>query len=93
MLSIVFFTVAACAPATIVGGVSVTGFAAAGTPGVPLGHLAMALVVGVFAIGYVTTSRHVDNAGAFCSPSAGRGSARRGGRGRAPAPPRRSPDR
>lgn len=65
VLSIVFFTVAAGAPATIVGGVSVSGFAVAGTPGVPLGYLAMALVVGAFAIGYVTMSRHVDNAGAF----------------------------
>jgi amino acid transporter len=65
VLSIVFFTVAAGAPATIVGGVSASGFAVAGTPGVPLGYLAMALVVGAFAIGYVTMSRHVDNAGAF----------------------------
>jgi amino acid transporter len=65
VLSIVFFTVAAGAPATIVGGVSASGFAVAGTPGVPLGYLAVALVVGAFAIGYVTMSRHVDNAGAF----------------------------
>ncbi|MDI2028108.1 APC family permease [Saccharopolyspora sp. TS4A08] len=65
VLSIVFFTVAAGAPATIVGGVAANGFAVAATPGLPLGYLVVALVVGVFAIGYVTMSRHVDNAGAF----------------------------
>ncbi|SFS78472.1 APC family permease [Saccharopolyspora flava] len=65
VLSIVFFTVAAGAPATIVGGLATSGFAVAATPGLPLGYLVMALIVGVFAIGYVTMSRHVDNAGAF----------------------------
>ncbi|WP_246110269.1 hypothetical protein [Saccharopolyspora dendranthemae] len=38
VLSIVFFTVAAGAPATIVGGVAVSGFAVAATAGVPLGY-------------------------------------------------------
>ena len=65
VLSIVFFTVAAGAPATIVGGVAVSGFAVAATAGVPLGYAVMALVVGAFSIGYLTMSRHVDNAGAF----------------------------
>lgn len=63
--SIVFFTVAAAAPETVVGGRAVSGFAVSGVTGIPLGYLVMALVLGLFAIGYVTMSRHVANAGAF----------------------------
>lgn len=63
--SIVFFTVAAAAPETVVGGGAVSGFAVSGVTGIPLGYLAIAVVLGLFAIGYVTMSRHVENAGAF----------------------------
>ncbi|MGW3469147.1 APC family permease [Saccharopolyspora sp. NPDC000995] len=63
--SIVFFTVAAAAPETVVGGGAVSGFAVSGVTGIPLGYLAIALVLGLFAIGYVTMSQHVENAGAF----------------------------
>ncbi|GAA2794489.1 APC family permease [Saccharopolyspora taberi] len=63
--SIVFFTVAAAAPETVVGGGAVSGFAVSGVTGIPVGYLAMALVLGLFAIGYVTMARHVENAGAF----------------------------
>ncbi|GAA0536174.1 amino acid permease [Saccharopolyspora subtropica] len=65
VLSIVFFTVAAAAPETVVGGGAVSGFAVSGVTGIPLGYLAIALVLGTFAIGYVTMSQHVANAGAF----------------------------
>ncbi|MDA3627274.1 APC family permease [Saccharopolyspora sp. WRP15-2] len=63
--SIVFFTVAAAAPETVVGGGAVSGFAVSGVSGIPLGYLAIALILGLFAVGYVTMSRHVENAGAF----------------------------
>ncbi|MEV0082595.1 APC family permease [Saccharopolyspora sp. NPDC050642] len=63
--SIVFFTVAAAAPETVVGGGAVSGFAVSGVTGIPLGYLAIALILGLFAIGYVTMSQHVENAGAF----------------------------
>ncbi|MCI2418276.1 APC family permease [Saccharopolyspora sp. K220] len=63
--TIVFFTVAAAAPETVVGGGAVSGFAVSGVTGIPLGYLAIALVLGLFAIGYVTMSQHVENAGAF----------------------------
>ncbi|MGP4017035.1 APC family permease [Saccharopolyspora sp. 5N708] len=65
MTTIVFFTVAAAAPETVVGGGAVSGFAVSGVTGIPLGYLAIALVLGLFAIGYVTMSQHVENAGAF----------------------------
>ncbi|GAB2672330.1 APC family permease [Saccharopolyspora gloriosae] len=63
--SIIFFTVAAAAPETVVGGGAVSGFAVSGVNGIPVGYLAVALVLGLFAVGYVTMARHVENAGAF----------------------------
>ena len=63
--SIVFFTVAAAAPETVVGGGAVSGFAISGVSGIPVGYLVIALVLGLFAVGYVTMARHVENAGAF----------------------------
>ncbi|MFR9732177.1 APC family permease [Saccharopolyspora sp. MS10] len=63
--SIVFFTIAAAAPETVVGGGAVSGFAVSGVNGIPVGYLAIAGVLGLFAIGYVTMARHVENAGAF----------------------------
>ncbi|MBQ6642178.1 MAG: APC family permease, partial [Saccharopolyspora sp.] len=63
--AIVFFTVAAAAPETVDAGVAVSGFAVSGVNGIPVGYLAIALVLGLFAIGYVTMARQVENAGAF----------------------------
>lgn len=63
--AIVFFTVAAAAPETVVGGGAVSGFAVSGVNGIPVGYLVIALVLAVFALGYVTMARHVPNAGAF----------------------------
>ncbi|WP_243795348.1 APC family permease [Saccharopolyspora gloriosae] len=65
MWSIIFFTVAAAAPETVVGGGAVSGFAVSGVNGIPVGYLAVAVVLGLFAVGYVTMARHVENAGAF----------------------------
>ncbi|MCA1187187.1 MULTISPECIES: APC family permease [unclassified Saccharopolyspora] len=65
MWSIIFFTVAAAAPETVVGGGAVSGFAVSGVNGIPVGYLAVAVVLGLFAVGYVAMSRHVENAGAF----------------------------
>ncbi|HVX43197.1 MAG TPA: APC family permease, partial [Mycobacteriales bacterium] len=64
---IVFFTVAASAPLTVLGGGVTTTFAVAGIPGVPLSFLILALCLGLFAVGYAAMSRHVANAGAFYS--------------------------
>lgn len=63
--AIVFFTVAAAAPETVVGGGAVSGFAVSGVSGIPVGYLVIALVLAVFSVGYVAMARHVANAGAF----------------------------
>src|ERR671916_388310 len=64
---IVFFNLSAAAPLTVVAGVIPTGFAVTGITGIPVAFLAVAAVLAVFAIGFVTMARHVANAGAFYS--------------------------
>src|ERR671916_3091200 len=64
---LVFFTVAASAPLTVLGGGVTTTFAVTGIPGVPLSFLVLAVALGLFAVGYAAMSRYVTNAGAFYS--------------------------
>src|SRR2546428_5175866 len=63
--SVVFFVVAAAAPLTTMAGGATTGFAVTGVLGIPVAYLVIAVVVTVFAVGYVAMSRHITNAGAF----------------------------
>jgi amino acid transporter/GNAT superfamily N-acetyltransferase len=63
--SVVFFVVAAAAPLTTTAGGATTGFAVTGVLGIPVAYLVIAVVVTVFAVGYVAMSRHITNAGAF----------------------------
>ncbi|GIF76015.1 amino acid permease [Asanoa siamensis] len=58
---------AASAPLTVLGGGVTTTFAVTGSTGVPLSFLVLALILGIFAVGYAAMSRHVANAGAFYS--------------------------
>ena len=67
VIHIVFFTVAASAPLTVLGGGVTTTFAVTGNPAVPLSFLVLAVALGLFAVGYAAMSRHVSNAGAFYS--------------------------
>ncbi|MEU3453538.1 APC family permease [Micromonospora sp. NPDC006766] len=60
-----FFTVAASAPLTVLGGGVTTMFAVSGNVGAALGYVLLAAVLAVFATGYAAMSRHVANAGAF----------------------------
>ncbi|MER7169691.1 APC family permease [Micromonospora sp. NPDC000207] len=62
---VVFFVVAAAAPLTVVAGGATTGYAVTGVTGIPVAYLVVAAVLGLFAVGYVTMSRHIVNAGAF----------------------------
>ncbi|SDZ52789.1 amino acid/polyamine/organocation transporter, APC superfamily [Asanoa ishikariensis] len=62
-----FFVVAASAPLTVLGGGVTTTFAVTGSKGVPLSFLVLAVILGIFAVGYAAMSRHVANAGAFYS--------------------------
>jgi len=62
---LVFFTVAASAPLTVLGGGVTTMFAVSGNVGAALGYVLLAAVLAVFATGYAAMSRYVANAGAF----------------------------
>jgi amino acid transporter len=64
---LVFFTVAASAPLTVLGGGITTMYAVSGNIGAALSYLLLAVVLGIFAVGYAAMSRHVSNAGAFYS--------------------------
>lgn len=63
--AVVFFVMSAAAPLTVVAGVVPTGIAVTGQTGIAIAYIAMALVLVIFAVGYVAMSRHIDNAGAF----------------------------
>lgn len=67
VIHLVFFTVAASAPLTVLGGGITTTFAVTGITGVPLSFLVLAAALALFAVGYAAMSRHVANAGAFYS--------------------------
>ncbi|HEX6873171.1 MAG TPA: APC family permease [Micromonosporaceae bacterium] len=63
--SVVFFVMSAAAPLTVIAGVVTTGYATTGLIGIPLGFIAVAVLLAVFSVGYVAMSRHISNAGAF----------------------------
>jgi len=65
VVHIFFFTVAASAPLTVLGGGVTTTFAVTGVTGVPLSFLLLAVALALFAVGYAAMSRFVANAGAF----------------------------
>ncbi|MGC4771557.1 APC family permease [Micromonospora sp. DT44] len=63
--SVVFFVIAAAAPLTVVAGGATTGYAVTGVTGIPVAYLVVAVVLALFAVGYVAMSRRIVNAGAF----------------------------
>ncbi|MCU7725037.1 APC family permease [Actinoplanes sp. KI2] len=63
--AVVFFVMSAAAPLTVVAGVVPTGIAVTGLTSISIAFLAMAVVLAIFAVGYVAMSRHIANAGAF----------------------------
>lgn len=67
VVHLVFFTVAASAPLTVLAGGVTTTYAVSGNAGVPLAFLGLTVVLGLFAVGYGAMSRFVANAGAFYS--------------------------
>ena len=67
VIHLVFFTVAASAPLTVLGGGVTTPFAVTGIVGLPLSFVILAVALALFAVGYAAMSRHVANAGAFYS--------------------------
>lgn len=63
--SVVFFVISAAAPLTVIAGVVTTGYATTGVLGIPFGFVTIAVILGIFSVGYVAMSRHITNAGAF----------------------------
>ncbi|HEY0532819.1 MAG TPA: APC family permease, partial [Actinoplanes sp.] len=63
--AVVFFVMSAAAPLTVVAGVVPTGLAVTGLTGISIAFIAVALVLAIFAVGYVAMARHIANAGAF----------------------------
>jgi amino acid transporter len=63
--SVVYFVLAGVAPLTVVAGVVTTAYAVTGLTGVPAAFIIVALVLGIFSVGYVTMARYISNAGAF----------------------------
>ncbi|MEU7906385.1 APC family permease [Actinoplanes sp. NPDC049118] len=56
---------AAAAPLTVIAGGATGGFAIAQQRGVPIAYIAVAVILGIFALPYVAVARQLPNAGAF----------------------------
>lgn len=65
--AIVFMVVAAAAPLTVVAGSVPLGMALGNGAGYPAMYTAAAVILALFAVGFVAMARHVPNAGAFYS--------------------------
>ncbi|SDM85804.1 APC family permease [Allokutzneria albata] len=63
--AVTYFAISMCAPFTVVAGAITTGYAVTGQIGIPIGFLAMGVVLAVFCVGFVTMAPYVPNAGAF----------------------------
>ncbi|HEY5990133.1 MAG TPA: APC family permease [Streptosporangiaceae bacterium] len=59
------FVLAGVAPLTVVAGVIPTAYATTGLTAIPAAFLVVALILGLFAAGYVAMARHVVNSGAI----------------------------
>jgi len=67
VIHLIFFTVSASAPMTVLIGGIVTAFLVTGNTGVPLVFPILAIALALFSVGYAAMSRYVSNAGAFYS--------------------------
>ena len=63
--AVLFFVLAGVAPLTVAAGVIPTAYATTGLTGIPAAFLLVAVVLAVWASGYVAMTRHITNAGAF----------------------------
>jgi amino acid transporter len=62
---LVFFIVAASAPLTAVAGGQAATYLVTGNRGIPFLFIPLAIILGIFAVGYAAMSHHVADAGAF----------------------------
>ena len=63
--AVLFFVLAGVAPLTVAAGVIPTAYATTGLTGIPAAFLVIAVILAIFASGYVAMTRHITNAGAF----------------------------
>jgi hypothetical protein len=63
--AVLFFIISAMAPMTVVAGVVTTMYAITGLSAIGAAFVAVALVLALFAVGYVAMARHITNAGAL----------------------------
>jgi amino acid transporter len=63
--SLIFFTVSASAPMTVLAGGVATTYAVTHSVGVPLSFPILGIALALFAVGYAAMTRYVENAGAF----------------------------
>ncbi|WP_342319395.1 APC family permease [Corynebacterium mayonis] len=62
---LVFMIIAASAPLTVLAGGAPTSYAVSGLLGIPLGYVAIGLVLILFSVGYARMSSEIQNSGAF----------------------------
>ena len=63
--AVLFFVLAGVAPLTVAAGVIPTAYQTTGLTGIPAAFLVIAVILALFATGYVAMTRHITNAGAF----------------------------
>jgi amino acid transporter len=63
--AVLFFVLAGVAPLTVAAGVIPTAYATTGLTGIPAAFVVIAVILAVFAAGYVAMARHIVHAGAF----------------------------
>jgi amino acid transporter len=63
--SVLFFVLAGVAPLTVAAGVIPSAYANTGLTGIPAAFIVIAVVMALFAVGYVAMTRHITNSGAF----------------------------
>jgi amino acid transporter len=63
--AVLYFILSAMAPMTVVAGVVTTMYAVTGLSAIGAAFVAVALVLAVFAVGYVAMARYITNAGAL----------------------------
>ncbi|MGH3189158.1 MAG: APC family permease [Streptosporangiaceae bacterium] len=63
--AVLFFVLAGVAPLTVAAGLIPSAYATTGLTGIPATFIVVAVILALFAAGYVAMTRHITNAGAF----------------------------
>jgi amino acid transporter len=63
--SVLFFALSSIAPLTVAAGVIASAYATTGLTGIPAAFIVVAVVLALFAVGYMAMARHITHAGAL----------------------------